>query len=154
MTLDDKRFLEIVDVMPLVAVDLIIRNSQGQVLLGKRRNRPAQGLWFVPGGRIRKSELISDAVVRISQSELGIRIRGDETGFFGVFEHIYDDNFLGAADISIHYISLAYECELKDDSQVKLDGQHSDVRWWGTDEIQKSEEVHKYTRGYFAGGQS
>ena len=42
--------------LPLVSIDLLVRNSEGSILLGKRENRPAMGHWFVPGGRIRRME--------------------------------------------------------------------------------------------------
>ena len=48
MHLDDKTFLRVIEATPLVSIDLLVRNERGQVLLGKRANRPAQGLWFVP----------------------------------------------------------------------------------------------------------
>lgn len=37
-------FQTIVQHTPLVSIDLIIKNAQGQVLLGRRNNRPAQGI--------------------------------------------------------------------------------------------------------------
>ncbi len=52
--MDSTVFLKVIDAAPLVTIDLIIRNPKSDVLLGKRLNRPAQGFWFVPGGRIRK----------------------------------------------------------------------------------------------------
>lgn len=42
--------------MPLVSIDLMIKNAQDQMLWGRRNNRPAQGYWFVPSGRICKNE--------------------------------------------------------------------------------------------------
>ena len=45
---------EVIRLAPLVAIDLIIENDYGQVLLGLRTNEPAKGYWFVPGGRIQK----------------------------------------------------------------------------------------------------
>ena len=35
--------------IPIVSVDLIVFNSEGKALLGKRLNEPARGSWFVPG---------------------------------------------------------------------------------------------------------
>ncbi len=49
--LDRDTFKTIIDTTPLVSIDLLLRNAQGQILVGKRVNRPAQGFWFVPGGR-------------------------------------------------------------------------------------------------------
>ena len=64
--MDTQKVLNIIDATPLVSVDLIIENRLKQILLGKRVNRPAQGYWFVPGGRILKNETIKDAIKRIS----------------------------------------------------------------------------------------
>lgn len=38
--------------VPIPAVDLVVLHDGG-VILGKRRNKPAKGEWFVLGGRIR-----------------------------------------------------------------------------------------------------
>ncbi|MBJ6922853.1 GDP-mannose mannosyl hydrolase, partial [Vibrio cholerae] len=46
--LDELTFKTVVASTPLVSMDLIVRNRYGQVLLGLRTNRPAQGFWFVP----------------------------------------------------------------------------------------------------------
>lgn len=56
-----EKFLQTVDATPLVAIDLIVPNQNGGYLLGHRVNKPAQGFWFVPGGRIRKNERLDDA---------------------------------------------------------------------------------------------
>jgi colanic acid biosynthesis protein WcaH len=43
-------FKTVIASTPLISIDLIVRNNQQQILLGKRLNKPAQGYWFVPGG--------------------------------------------------------------------------------------------------------
>lgn len=59
MRLSDEDFLNIIDKTPLIAIDLIIKNPDGDVLLGKKLNEPAKDKWFVPGGRILKNESIA-----------------------------------------------------------------------------------------------
>ncbi|TOG48146.1 hypothetical protein CGJ00_12225 [Vibrio parahaemolyticus] len=59
---------------PLVSIDLVIENAQGQTLLGLRNNRPAQGFWFVPGGRVLKGESLKDAFLRLCQDEVGLEV--------------------------------------------------------------------------------
>ena len=71
--------------LPLVSIDLIITNRIGEVLLGKRENRPAKESWFVPGGRIRRMEKFEDAFKRISVNELGIPYKLEDASFFGIF---------------------------------------------------------------------
>ena len=109
-----------------------------------------KGFWFVPGGSIRKNERIWSAVERISKTELGHPLRLKEARFLGVFEHIYEDNFLGADDVGTHYVVPAYECRLHSSVPIKLDGQHSGARWWAVDELLESAWVHEKTGAYFA----
>src|SRR5512142_1242744 len=65
-------FQNVIRLTPLVAIDLIIRSPDGKVLVGRRTNEPARGVFFVPGGRITKNETRPAAFRRISQEELGI----------------------------------------------------------------------------------
>jgi colanic acid biosynthesis protein WcaH len=51
-------FKDLIENAPLVSIDLIVRQREG-ILLGKRVNRPAQGFWFVPGGRVYKNESLA-----------------------------------------------------------------------------------------------
>ncbi|MBF4436458.1 NUDIX domain-containing protein, partial [Vibrio anguillarum] len=64
-------FKTIIENTPLVSIDLVVYNQKNEALLGKRNNRPAQGYWFVPGGRILKDESIAVAFRRLTLNELG-----------------------------------------------------------------------------------
>jgi colanic acid biosynthesis protein WcaH len=117
--------------------------------LGLRKNKPAQGFWFVPGGRIFKDERIADALARIGQEEIGVTLSPDQVRFKGVFEHLYEDNVAGAPGISTHYVVLGCEV-LKPISLDQLPvSQHEEWRFWMVDELLASIEVHPYTKAYF-----
>lgn len=145
--LKPEEFLRIVDATPLVSIDLILRNEQGKVLLGERLNRPAQGFWFVPGGRIWKNERVQDALRRISQRELGITIA--QATLRGVFDHIYDDNFLGAPNVNTHYVVLGFETALPANTKLTPDDQHGELRWWTVEDLLADARVHANTKAYF-----
>jgi colanic acid biosynthesis protein WcaH len=147
MHLDAETFLRIVNATPLVSIDLVIRNDRDQVLLGKRLNRPAQGFWFVPGGRIRKNEQVKDALKRISLAEVGVET--GEPHLIGVFDHIYDDNFAGQPGINTHYVVIAFEHRFAPDRELRPDSQHSDLRWWVVKELLAHPDVHENTKAYF-----
>ncbi len=146
---DNKQFLKIIDTTPLVSIDLILEYPQGKILLGKRNNRPAQGYWFVPGGRIQKNEKLADAIKRISLTELGTEFTLSDGQLLGAFNHIYDDNFSGVAGINTHYVVLAYKISMKDDFEIVSDGQHSEMKWWDKEDLLNDSEVHRNTRAYF-----
>ncbi|GKT11804.1 MAG: hypothetical protein ISEC1_P0777 [Thiomicrorhabdus sp.] len=67
-------FKQVVQHAPLFAIDLVVLNSLNEILVGERLNAPAQGFWFVPGGRVYKSESLETTFKRISKAELGIRL--------------------------------------------------------------------------------
>ena len=62
MFLRHEDFATVVRSTPLISIDLIVENAHGEFLLGKRLNRPAQGYWFVPGGRVQKDEPLRAAL--------------------------------------------------------------------------------------------
>ncbi|EAP2228466.1 GDP-mannose mannosyl hydrolase, partial [Salmonella enterica] len=71
MFIPSDKFREVIKLTPLVSIDILIENENGEYLFGLRNNRPAKNQFFVPGGRIRKSEFIENAFKRISFAELG-----------------------------------------------------------------------------------
>lgn len=151
--LDRQAFLSVVDLAPLVAVDLVLVRNFREVLLGLRRNRPAQDFWFVPGGRILKNEKISEALVRVSEAELrlGDEIRSGELcpRLIGSFEHFYPDCFAGDCDVSTHYVVLGHRVDVPGDFKLPLaDAQHAEFRWWPIDEALEAAAVHRYTKDY------
>lgn len=145
IALDD--FLFIIDKTPLIAIDLIIKNEKNNILLGLRNNKPAQGCWFVPGGRIRKNESIRTAFSRICESEIGIRLDVTVARLIGVYEHFYDDCISNDAT-STHYIVLAYELTLEH-TPIPSDNQHSEYKWFKMVDLLCNHYVHDYTKAYF-----
>jgi colanic acid biosynthesis protein WcaH len=132
---------------PLISIDLIVRNKEGKILLGLRKNRPAQNYYFVPGGRIFKNETIEEAFKSISENELGISLDINKAKFLGVYQHFYEDNFFGD-DFGTHYVVLAYEILVSDIPELPEE-QHSNYIWMSPEEIIKSRNVHQYTKNYF-----
>jgi len=146
--LSDDDFHRVIQNTPLVSIDLIIRNSSGEILLGKRLNKPAKNFWFVPGGRIRKNEKIEDAFLRLTFDELRKPLEFNGSALRGVYEHHYEDSY--ASDkISTHYIVLAYDVSEDIDLNLLPLDQHNSYKWFGINELIKSEDVHLYTKNYF-----
>ncbi len=150
-TLPFERFRQAVDMLPLVAIDLLVRNAGGRYLLGLRGNPPAQGCWFVPGGRIRKGETLLQALARLTAEELGTALPPSACALVGVYEHFYDVNFAGETGRQTHYVVLAYEIRLSADPQALLlpAAQHAAYRWDTPAQAAADRDVHPYTRAYF-----
>ena len=147
--LDTELFGTVVAHTPLISIDLIVRNPQGLVLLGQRVNRPAQGYWFVPGGRVRKDERLADAFTRLVHEELGYSTCSIQDALFlGPFEHFYTDNF-SCDDFSTHYVVLGYQLDIDAIPTQLPHEQHHSYRWFSVDELLNSADVHLHTKQYF-----
>ncbi|WP_154124395.1 GDP-mannose mannosyl hydrolase [Grimontia hollisae] len=147
--LDIDTFKTVVASTPLVSIDLIVRNSINQVLLGLRSNRPAQGYWFVPGGRICKDEKFDEVFLRLTRVELGKPIHIENAKFIGPYQHLYDDNFSGEK-FSTHYVVLGYELSTELSLSELPQDQHNKYKWWSIDDLLDSKKVHRNTKAYFS----
>jgi colanic acid biosynthesis protein WcaH len=146
-TLATEIFEHIVRGAPLCSIDIVIRDPQGAVMLGLRKNNPAKGFYFVPGGRIRKDETLAVAFQRILANETSIELGFSEAFFIGVFEHFYETNWKGLSGFGTHYVCLAYEVRLPARIDAILDTQHSEIVWASPSGFEKL-KIHPYTLAY------
>ena len=142
-------FHTIVENTPLVSIDLIV-DVDGKILVGERINRPARGTLFVPGGRIRKDETISQAFRRIAQVEIGLDVEiTSDADFLGVFEHFYTDSTLDE-NTSTHYVCLGYTltCDPLVIDHDSLMTQHRRYEFLTPAELLDNDLVHENTKVY------
>ncbi len=140
-------FQTVVVSTPLVSIDLVVENGCGEILLGLRNNRPAQGCWFVPGGRILKHESLDAAFTRLVRDELGVKASRTSACFLGVYEHFYSDSVFGEAP-DPYYVVLIYHLPHVLDLSSLPSAQHHDYRWWPQVEMAASDRVHSNSRVY------
>jgi colanic acid biosynthesis protein WcaH len=141
------QWLDVVARAPLVSIDLIVRDAQQRILVGLRRNEPAAGFWFVPGGVIRKGESLDAAFARITHAELGRSYARRDASVLGIFEHHYRENFLHVPGIGTHYVVLAHQLSLNDLPELPAD-QHDGWRRMTAVELREHPRVHPHTRAY------
>ncbi len=149
---DDLR--TVVRLAPLVAIDLIIRNAQGEVLLGLRNNEPAKDWYFVPGGVILKNEPLREAFARILKRETHLIEAIDQARLIGAYEHFYPNNRFGEDGYGTHYVVLGYALTVADAAAIKRDDQHSELSFWTEAALLASPNVHHNAKAYFHSLQS
>jgi colanic acid biosynthesis protein WcaH len=152
--------------LPLVSVDLCLTRpgpDGTELLLGLRNNRPAQGWWFTPGGRIRKNEPLANASARIVLDELGLPATAlPRARLMGAWDHFYPDSAFDPG-VSTHYVNLPHWLDLSaeeaatlalpcsgDDSAstARYAGQHARWRWQPLAQAAIDPQVHAYARIY------
>ena len=121
-----EEYKDIVSKMPILTVDAIVVH-EGKYLLLKRNFEPLKGIYWLPGGRVLRGELLQEAVIRKMREELGVDV--SIISLAGFHDYIYKENEF---DLDfVHTVSAVfYVSPLSTD--VKLDIQSEDYIWSDT----------------------
>jgi len=92
LRLSQEKFLKSFENVPRFAVNLIITNEEGEVLLTRRNIPPDEESWHFPGGFVLKNEPHLDALRRVASDELGL-VLDENTALtlLGIFDDLDGD---------------------------------------------------------------
>lgn len=142
--LPKSEFIKVVRNAPLVSIDLLIYNEKGDIGLGKRRNQPARGYYYFPGGRIYKDEKFEEAAGRILMEEIGVIRDQIPMTVCGVNNWFFDTNFAGVRGVTTHYVALAIVVQVQS-SEINnkfVNEQHDHFLWITEDHALEVPMVH------------
>jgi ADP-ribose pyrophosphatase YjhB (NUDIX family) len=104
-------------VTPVVAVGAVVVDHD-RLLLVRRANPPAQGLWSVPGGRVEHGETLVEAVTRELREETALEgVCGPLLGWGEFFEGEH------------HSVVFDFEVTLVGDDQPTAGDDAAEVAW-------------------------
>jgi colanic acid biosynthesis protein WcaH len=124
MIIPEQLYQKIIKVMPIPCVDLLITDPQRNVLLLKRRNEPAKGEWWFPGGRIHFGETRHVAAIRKLKEECGIV--AETVAEIGTYDVILE--VPGWKRLS-HGITTLFSVQIHKHKKLSLDPQSVDWKW-------------------------
>jgi len=107
---------------PLVGVGAIVIR-EGKILLIKRAVPPGVGKWSIPGGLVEVGETLSQACVRETEEETGVKIEVLE--LINVFDIIDRDE---GARTKYHYVLVGFLAKPVGGSE-KMSGECTDMKW-------------------------
>jgi colanic acid biosynthesis protein WcaH len=139
MEIQEDLYRKIVRSMPIVCVDLLIRDPAGRTLLLKRNNPPAQDQWWFPGGRVHINESFLEAARRKAFQECGLTLNKEPISL-GIFELFFDEG-----DAKYHSVTNLFEIELGEFVEIVLDSQSKEFKWVSFAES-LSLDLHKFVK--------
>ncbi len=107
----------------VVCVDLVVKH-RGAFLLVRRKNHPAKGEWFLPGGRVLRGESLAAAALRKLKEETGLH--GTVKKMLGGGEHFENVGYFNSPS---HTITFVFLVEAKKKGPVCLDSQSDTFAW-------------------------
>lgn len=112
--LPEELFLFVSRITPMVNVDLLVKNDNGEILLTWRDDEFHGPGWHIPGGIIRYKEKIKDRIKAVARNELGADIEFNPTPLMvsEIIQHNKRDRG--------HFISMLHECRLISDPDKNL----------------------------------
>lgn len=120
----EKLYNQFLEAMPLACVDVAIVD-RGSVLLVKRKDAPARGEWWVPGGRVWKGEMLRETAARKAREEVGIECHIGP--IIHTAETIFPD---GPAGIDVHSINACFFAyPISPSAKAHLDNHHAGHKW-------------------------
>jgi len=134
-----EEYSKILELTPVCCVDLIVKH-ENKVLLVFRENSPAKNYWFLPGGRIFKNEILTEAVLRKAKEELGIEVKILKQ--LGAYDAIFKESYFKNINSGTHTIGIVFIVEPAKDFKITLDSTHSKFKW--VDKIEDS--FHPYVK--------
>lgn len=110
---------------PSIGVAAVVLNNNGQVLLIKRGQPPAQGLWSIPGGKQEPGESMVEACRREVLEETGV--------------HVVVKNILAVVERRLegfHYVIIDFYAEYHGDAfEPAAQSDVSDAQWVDADTL-------------------
>ena len=152
LILNQDEYFQAVSLTQLVSIDILVIH-EGRLLVGERINEPAKGSFFVPGGKVYKNEYLKEALERISEHEIGVRLTSNQVTLNGIYDHLYENNFRDDS-CGTHYVCIACLFELDDIEQIDVVetamlSQHHCVEWLDTNQVLDHPKVHINVKSYF-----
>lgn len=119
-------YQEILEVLPILCVDIVIKNRKGEYLVVRRNNAPKKGEWWVVGGRVFKGEALKDAATRKTKEELNVEV--NDLCPIGYFEDPFQKSPFGLK-VPYHAVSVVFSTVIEDSQVIALDSQSSEWKF-------------------------
>lgn len=127
MFIKKELYIKILQHIPILCVDVIIKNKNKFLLL-KRNNEPLKNFFYLPGGRVFKCENLHYSAIRKISEETGLKVLKKQLDIVGIYQDTFNRN---AFDDHERYntVSIVFLIELISIENIRYDSQSTDFKW-------------------------
>lgn len=136
-----EEFKTIYSKVPRLCVDLVIKDKDS-LLLTLRQKHGWEGKWHLPGGTVYFRELISEAINRVAQEELGISVKIEK--HLGYIEYFSEEKERGFG----YTVSLVFLCNIET-GELEIDDQVEKAEFFQTLPDNIIEEQKIFLKKYY-----
>ena len=143
--LPDDAYGQALDRFVISTLDLVVANSAGEILLGKRAWEPAKDVFWIVGGARDRGESFEETAVRHLKRELGIELEPMRFWEIGFYSLAFAKRRQAPEDHGTHTDSHVYAVQLSDAevTAIKPNEEYSATIWILPGEVvRKSKEFH------------
>jgi ADP-ribose pyrophosphatase YjhB (NUDIX family) len=126
------------DNMVQANVDVIVHKSDGQILLGYRKDLPLGGKFWVFGRRMKPGERLTDTAARVLAQEIGLTVTRDRLVLDNIYNVMWGTRNAPPVERGFQTIVtlMRYECtEEEVESVTAADKTHEWIRWYSPTEL-------------------
>jgi GDP-mannose mannosyl hydrolase len=128
--LEKELYRNVVQNLIITCIDVFVYDPINRTyLLVKRNQKPAQGMWWIPGGRHCKGESFFEAAIRKCKEELSIAIM--PITLLNNYSTVFPDS---EWDCQTHTINQVVFALIQPSSSPATDPNHDTWRWFDIDE--------------------
>jgi ADP-ribose pyrophosphatase YjhB (NUDIX family) len=123
--LPEELFIKSFKHVPRLAVCILLKNKQGDILLAKRTIPPFQGNWHYPGRFLLKDEKIENCLKRVAKDEFGVALDINKMRLLGIYENL-------KGDPRGHIVDVLYEYRLEKDISLTNTRENGEFQFFRT----------------------
>ena len=112
--------------LPIVCVDIVLKTTDREFLMLKRKEHPAKNKWWFVGGRVFKNESLECAARRKVREEIGLNVENLEKIISG-HEIFFKEDPFGHGN-GTHAIVSCFSSEIENIVNLKMDNYSSDYK--------------------------
>lgn len=123
-------YAKVLDNVAVATADIVLINSHGEMLFGKRTREPWPDWWII-GGRIIPGESFEEAASRKLKEELGLNIDGSRLAYLGTYSLVWGKRAQAPIENGSHTVSITMAVLITDSEigQMKQNDEYSMLQW-------------------------